>query len=324
MGAVQRHNFEIVKKGYDPEAVDGVILELTIAKNDAEALATKLRKQLEQGPSAGATSTEAAKIIADAKQQARQIIDEAHRQAESTLGGARAEAHRVMTGARSAVIDGDGPTPAPATLRKLLAIAERFETQVTALARGALADTSSLTKELEATLAAEVTNPAPPAPAPQRPVRERQPSRPTIPDDDDEGGSTLDMLRKRAAEKPTEEPAAAEVRKPAPAAPPAEDTGLAARIARQAKADAAAAAGHEINQEPDTSLASRVAREKGLATSEEKQDSDDRGSYYSRRSARLPRIGEEATAGAMAAVRSVRKGGEGAATDDDERAAQTA
>ena len=48
MGAVHRHNFEVVRKGYSPEAVDEVILELTIAKNDAEALVTKLQQQIDR------------------------------------------------------------------------------------------------------------------------------------------------------------------------------------------------------------------------------------------------------------------------------------
>ncbi len=319
MGAVQRHNFEIVRKGYDPQAVDDVILELTIAKNDAEALAAKLQKQAEASPAPGGASTEAARVVADAKQQARQIVDEAHRQAESTLGGARAEAHRVLTEARGTAngASGEGVPLEAATIRKLLALAERFESQVTALAKGALADTSSLSRELEQTLAAAATRPATQSKAAQpKATPKKRPAPAAIPED--EGDSTLDLLRKRSAgsrngDGPT---------KPVKAQEP--DTRLAARIAREKARESATT--NQTTPDPlpeeSTSLASRIAREQGSAASEERQDSE-RGSYYSRRSARLPRIGEEATAGAMAAVRSVRKGGEGAAPDD-ERTAQTA
>ena len=319
MGAVQRHNFEIVRKGYEPEAVDDVILQLTIAKNDAEALAAKLQKQVDAGgPSPAEASTEAARIVADAKTQARQIVDEAHRQAESTLGGARAEAHRVLTEARNTALGGQNGSPAPASIQRLLALAERFETQITALAKGALADTSALTKELQQALTTAAqpaaTGPTPTrSPEPANAPRRRAAAPPTIPDD--EGDSTLDLLRKRSAKKDQAEA-------PSPAADARDtDTGLAARIAREA---AAAKTTRDPAPAESTSLASRIAREQGSAASEEKQQDNERGSYYSRRSARLPRIGEEATAGAMAAVRSVRKGGEGAANDVDERAAQTA
>lgn len=329
MGAVQRHNFEIVRKGYDPQAVDDVILELTIAKNDAEALAAKLQKQAGTAPSSGGASTEAARIIADAKQQARQIVDDAHRQAESTLGGARAEAHRALTEARTSAmgVNGDGAPLEPDAIRKLLALAERFETQVTALAKGALADTASLARELEQGLAAAATRPAAPQPPAKAPAPKATASKRRAPAaiPEDEGDSTLDLLRKRSAGSRNGD-ASTNGSGDARVAETAEhDTRLAARVARETGRERPAAAQTTPDPLPEesTSLASRIAREQGSAASEEKQRDNERGSYYSRRSARLPRIGEEATAGAMAAVRSVRKGGEGAAPDD-ERTAQTA
>jgi cell division septum initiation protein DivIVA len=315
MGAVQRHSFEVVRKGYEPEAVDDVILRLTIAKNDAEALAAKLQKQVDAGgPSPAQASTEAARIVADAKTQARQIVDEAARRAESTLGGARAEAHRVLTEARNTALAGANGTPSPASIHSLLALAERFETQITALAKSALADTATLTAELHQALTATATQQTPARSEPPAP-RRHSAARPAVPED--EGESTLDLLRKRAAKNASANGSTA----PGNAAPDAN-----ARPASRTARDAAAHTTTFPDTEPDTStsLSSRIKREQGSAASEERQRDNGRGSYYSKRSARLPRIGEEATAGAMAAVRSVRKGGEGAATDIDEPAEQTA
>lgn len=404
MGAVHRHNFDIVRKGYAPDAVDEVILELTIARNDSEALITKLQKQLEQGTAGTGRSGDADRIVSDAKTEAHRLLDEARRQAEATMAKARTDAHRVMTEAQGTP-ERRGPATHqdPADLTRILDIARIFEQELSKITKGTLGDVSTLANNLERAL-----QDAPQARAAAAPPPDASPASEPRPKKSSGGGSTLDRLRKVAADNrtdttlPADEPrieelvaagevdlppaikariAAAEAENAAPAvseeqtetpastestslkarlakaaadggspavvdkpddgSPAGESTSLRARIARAEAEDAAKKArtapgstAHEIANsavddkpaEESTSLASRIARERALDASEEEEETQDssHGSFYSRRSARLPRIGEEAAAGALAAVRSVRQGGEGAAPDDDERAAQTA
>jgi hypothetical protein len=388
MGAVHRHNFEIVRKGYSPEAVDQVILELTIARNDSEALVTKLQQQLEQGNAAASDPEDPQRIVAQAKDEARRIVESAHRQADAMVAGAVARD-----------ISHNGTSDAsPEDIARLLQIAEIFESELTKIARDALGGVGALTKQLERQKA-KAPSPAPASPSSNGAV------------ESPEGGGTAERLRRIAAESRKEAAPPAETHSPAPAptappvmptrsatprpaAQPEESTSLAARIARQAEADAresatreapAASTSREIGeervaerpvaQEESTSLAARIARQaeadardsadgdapspdsasheitdnraaewaavreeatslaarvaRSTAGDDENTQDDDRGSYYSRRSAHLPRIGEQAAAGALASVRSVRKSGGEGATDDDhdddeERAAQTA
>ena len=347
MGAVHRHNFEIVRKGYEPDAVDEVILGLTIAKNDSEAMVTRLQKQIELGVSDGpASSTGGAPAVAEAKAEARRIIDEAHHQAETTIAGARTEASKLLGAARfDAQESGSGlaaGSRSQAELARLLLIAETFESQLTQIARGALGDVGTLTKDLKGQLdlpaatvarppsqpksATKAATPAPPA-QPARSATAVSAGRPAAAtEQQSEGGNTLDRLRRLAADSRTDQSSMADHIEPPvePATPaarptaerdhPEESTSLAARIAREKRTESGSAV------EESTSRADRIAREDKSAS---EKTEEDRGSFYSRRSARLRRIGEEGTASALASIRSVRKGSS-AASDDNDMAAQTA
>ena len=311
-------------------------LELTIAKNDAEALVGKLRSQMEQ-QSAGDDDPDAAgRVLGQAKAEARRILAAAQRQAETTVKEARAAAQREIARVRE---NTNGVTTsavgAPQDITRLLEIAERFETELTKIAKGALGDVGTIAKQLRRHLDTPAA-----APSPTEPVEQRaQPKRRSAPAA--EGSSTLDLLRRKSAEQRDgtgETSLAAELADDAKAQE--EARALAERLVAQRAMTAAAESArpskptptaHQVDDAPrsaraapgeSTSLASRIARERGETATDDKKEVSDRGSFYSRRSARLPRIGDTAAAGALAAVKSVRKNGEG--DDFEEDAAQTA
>jgi len=333
----ENDRFPIAKRGYDPKAVEAYLdvaaadsdrmlneaavriaaleLEVEEANKQEEAVhltilaATKTKEDMIE-----AAKHQAAKLAANGRKEGDRIVTDARMQAFQLVTGARKEAQTIVSEARTeasaiarvegetAVVD-DGPSERELALHKRV---EEMQ-QVIAEMESELASRPAPSDEKYATPVDVVTDEAveaiqedstptvePPAtPSIPEPVLETPP--PPVDGHDDDGDDNIEIV---VSDLPVEE-STIEIS--------ADDT--------------------EITlTEHDEALEPAVSRPVPDGGTDD--DSDDRAaavrrSFYSRRSAGLPRLGSEAGRGAMAAIAGLRTNFVSAEADDDTDPEQT-
>jgi len=297
--------FPIAKRGYDPHAVEAFLdvvaadndrmlneaatriaaleSDLELAKRQEEAVhltilaATKAKEDmLEAAKHQAAELTangrkEGDRIVTDARMQAFQLVTGARKEAELAVSEARAEAAAVARVDSETAISLDGPTEREAALQERINEMQQVVAAMEAelKSRPTVAETAFA---VEPTVIDETTaQPASSDEAPSAPA--------AAPDDRDEGINIV-----VTDTPPVEEPSELAH----------DDTEIAIDGVAVTVEASAGSSGPDGSEEPDSSITDARTPEAV------------RRSFYSRRSARLPRIGAEGGRDTMAAMAGLR------------------
>jgi cell division septum initiation protein DivIVA len=308
---------------------------LSEARYEAFRLVTEARAEADTALEKA--KTEANDALATAREEAQTIISTARREALEILATAQGDATQLVDASdkekeRLRAELAAEHTELAERVERLRAVAHELETRLQSLASAALGDLDGLLSEA-ASIASDGDSapdpsvpPAPPATtepevdaAGQEPVAEtlEPPARPGEPAFTGGGMPLIEPVipvhREPANETPT--PAVAHDHEPTVA-----DVAVDAVEEEPIRAEAAVAetASEELPapaEAEERSLTDRIIEEETTDTS---WAGKPRGSFYSRRSAKLPRIGEEAGKGALAAVSAMRERMTDAGDEEDE------
>ena len=330
---------------------------LAEAKKEAFRLVSEARESAEDA--AGSAREEAKRIKTEAEEAAEATRNAARREAIEMIDTVESDTNALMVAQEATISDmrrkyEEEEAELAARVEVLRATAADLEARLKAIATGTLGQTTTLVEDSPAQPAATapVTAPEPPTVAPKvrRPVRHdlmeaKEPAQAsTAPAEESPAVETPAAVAEPVAAPPAAEEEAAPVATAEPEPTPAaveeeieETSTVVEPTAEVAEVEQVAPAVQE--DEPAEATPEPVAEDTPEEIAEEdpvpvavgapaprdqEEDGPRKGSYYSRRSAKLPRIGTEAGRSALAAANAIRGATRGEPTDPQDVTAQTA